>query len=217
MSSFQGRYTKFERFLAKNQHTKRKVLNFGNWCSGKVSKIGHHFRKYSVLEIDDIKNISNKPCAPKIVFFNNEKIRNIQKILTKKIDFESQILALLETSPLHQFLTKFFLNFVSIPWKLDNLYYHREQDWCNEYIFVWVAEKAMETDELLLIEITPKTLLSRAVTLDSKYKALHRVQYSIVKDSNVDLGGCFLNCPKKYLNMRKYVIGNYWKWEYILG
>ena len=24
----------------------------------------------------------------------------------------------------------------------------QEQDWCNEYIFVWVAEKAMETDEL---------------------------------------------------------------------
>ena len=37
--------TKFERFLPKNQHTQRKLLNFENWCSGELSKIGHHFRK----------------------------------------------------------------------------------------------------------------------------------------------------------------------------
>ena len=34
--------TKLERFLPKNQHTQRKLLNFENW---EVSKIGHHFRK----------------------------------------------------------------------------------------------------------------------------------------------------------------------------
>ena len=37
--------TKFEIFLRKNQHTQRKLLNFENWVSGKVSKIGHHFSK----------------------------------------------------------------------------------------------------------------------------------------------------------------------------
>ena len=36
--------TKLERFLPKNQHTRRKVLNFENWC-WEVSKIGYHFRK----------------------------------------------------------------------------------------------------------------------------------------------------------------------------
>ena len=36
---------KFEGFLPKNQHTQRKLLNFENWISGKVSKIGCHFRK----------------------------------------------------------------------------------------------------------------------------------------------------------------------------
>ena len=30
--------TKLERFLLKNQDTRRKLLNFENWCSGEVSK-----------------------------------------------------------------------------------------------------------------------------------------------------------------------------------
>ena len=38
--SFQGRDTKLERFLAIG--TQRKSLNFENWSSGEVSKIGHH-------------------------------------------------------------------------------------------------------------------------------------------------------------------------------
>ena len=36
--------TKFERFLPKNQHTQRKLLNFENWVNGEVSKIGHHLK-----------------------------------------------------------------------------------------------------------------------------------------------------------------------------
>ena len=32
--SFKTRDTKFERFLHKNQHTKRKLLNFENWTNG---------------------------------------------------------------------------------------------------------------------------------------------------------------------------------------
>ena len=31
--------TKLERFLPKNQHTQRKLLNFENWVNGKVSKV----------------------------------------------------------------------------------------------------------------------------------------------------------------------------------
>ena len=30
--------TKLERFLPKNQHTQRKLLNFENWISGEISK-----------------------------------------------------------------------------------------------------------------------------------------------------------------------------------
>ena len=32
--SFQTRGTKLERFLPKNQHTQRKLLNFENWTNG---------------------------------------------------------------------------------------------------------------------------------------------------------------------------------------
>ena len=35
--------TKLERFLPKNQHTQRKLLNFEFWINGKLSKIRHHF------------------------------------------------------------------------------------------------------------------------------------------------------------------------------
>ena len=45
LSCFQAGYTKVKRFLPKNQHTQRKLLNFENWVDGEVSKIGHHFRK----------------------------------------------------------------------------------------------------------------------------------------------------------------------------
>ena len=41
--SFQAEGTKLERFLHKNQHTQRKLLNFEFWINGKLSKIGHHF------------------------------------------------------------------------------------------------------------------------------------------------------------------------------
>ena len=36
--SFQGRDTKLVRFLHKNQHTQRELLNLENWINGKVSK-----------------------------------------------------------------------------------------------------------------------------------------------------------------------------------
>ena len=42
---FQTGGTKLERFLPKNQHTQRKLLNFENWVNEEVSKIEHHFRK----------------------------------------------------------------------------------------------------------------------------------------------------------------------------
>ena len=41
--SIQAGGTKLERFLHKNQHTQRKLLNFEFWINGELSKIGHHF------------------------------------------------------------------------------------------------------------------------------------------------------------------------------
>ena len=47
--------TKVKRFLPKNQHTQKKLLNFENWVNGEVLEIGHHFSKESDLKIDGIK------------------------------------------------------------------------------------------------------------------------------------------------------------------
>ena len=52
---FQMGDTRLERFLPKNQHTQRKLLNLENWCSGELSKIGHRFNNKSDLKIDVIK------------------------------------------------------------------------------------------------------------------------------------------------------------------
>ena len=35
---FSSGYTKLERFLPKNQHSQRKLLNFEHWVNGEVSK-----------------------------------------------------------------------------------------------------------------------------------------------------------------------------------
>ena len=43
--SIQKGGTKLERFLPKNQHAQRKLLNFENWVNVEVSNIGHHFSK----------------------------------------------------------------------------------------------------------------------------------------------------------------------------
>ena len=40
---FSNKGTKLERFLPKNQHIQRKLLNSKFWINDKLSKIGHHF------------------------------------------------------------------------------------------------------------------------------------------------------------------------------
>ena len=67
--------TKLERFLPKNPHTQKKLLNFENWVNWEVSKIGHHLRRYS-----DLKNVHSKKCAPKLIFFYETKLRKIRII-----------------------------------------------------------------------------------------------------------------------------------------
>ena len=42
--SFQMGGTRLERFLHKNQHTQRKLLNFEFWINGEMSNIGHHLK-----------------------------------------------------------------------------------------------------------------------------------------------------------------------------
>ena len=76
--------TKLERFLPKNQHTQRKLLNFEFWINGELSKIGHHFSNKVIQKLILSKNVNNKKCAPKLVFFN-KKMRKIWMIFDKEI------------------------------------------------------------------------------------------------------------------------------------
>lgn len=70
-----------ERFLHGNQRTRRGLLSFEIWINGKLSKIGHHF---SNKELILSKNVNNKKCGPKLVIFNEKKLRKIRMIFEKE-------------------------------------------------------------------------------------------------------------------------------------
>jgi len=51
-------------------------MNFENWCNGEPSK---NFRNDMILKMLS-KDVNNKKCASKLVFFNEKKIRKIWMI-----------------------------------------------------------------------------------------------------------------------------------------
>ena len=53
--SFQA---KLERFLHKNQHTQRKLLNFENWVNGEVSKSAKIWLSKSIFYVKNYLNLS---------------------------------------------------------------------------------------------------------------------------------------------------------------
>ena len=57
--SFQAGGTKLERFLPKNQHTQRKLLNFENWVNGEVSKSAKIWLSKSIFYIKNYPNLSH--------------------------------------------------------------------------------------------------------------------------------------------------------------
>ena len=91
------------------------------------------------------KNIKIKKRAPKLVLFNEKKWERFGWFLTYKIDFESKILAIFDSSLLIQnskfnnflwlcwFLGKILSKFVSTVWKLQNLYCRNDKPstYCN--------------------------------------------------------------------------------------
>ena len=58
LRSFQTGGTKLERFLHKNQHTQRKLLNFENWCKGEVSKSAKKWLSKSIFYVKNHLNLS---------------------------------------------------------------------------------------------------------------------------------------------------------------
>jgi hypothetical protein len=84
-------------------------------------------------DVKIVKNVNNKECAPKMIFFNEIFLQRFASFLTQKVDLEGQIFALFDNSLLHQFssqnsivsfwnidLVKNILNSVSLAWILDN-------------------------------------------------------------------------------------------------
>ena len=67
-----------ERFLHKNQHTQRKLLNFEFWIKCKLSKIGHHLSNKVIKKLILSNNFKNKKCAPKLVFSMKKKLERFQ-------------------------------------------------------------------------------------------------------------------------------------------
>ena len=80
--SFQAGSTKLERFLHKNQHTQRKLLNLEFWINGELSKTGHHYRNKVIKKLILSKNVNNKKRAPKLEFFNEKKGERFRWFLT---------------------------------------------------------------------------------------------------------------------------------------
>ena len=95
----------------------------------------------------------NKTCAFKLVFFNEKKWERLGWFLTQKIDFESQLLALFDTSPLHQFskfnyflcvswfLGKNISNSVPPAWKLINMYINDNTPYFKKYFVIVATQK----------------------------------------------------------------------------
>ena len=103
-----------------------KSLNFENWSSGELSKIGHHFRKY-------------KNCGPKFVFFNKKIDKDSDDFWCRKLTLKVKFWHFL--TPSHYtnsqnsiisfdyswFLGKNLSNFIYPDLKLHNLYCHTGQ------------------------------------------------------------------------------------------
>ena len=57
-----------------------KLPNFGSPSSDGSSKVGRHFSNKVVLKLKLAKNAFYKKGAPKLIFFNEKKIRKIRMI-----------------------------------------------------------------------------------------------------------------------------------------
>ena len=54
-------------------------MNFEFWINGELSKIRHRFSNKVISKFILSKNVNNKKCAPKLIFFdeNKEKDSNV--------------------------------------------------------------------------------------------------------------------------------------------
>ena len=137
LRSFQTKDTELERFLFKNQHTKRKLLNFEFWINGEVSKSARIWLSKSIFYVKNHPTLSN--------FFSQKNTNSgphFSLTFFDKINFQITLLLkwghIFDSSPIIQnskfnkflwvcwFLCKNLSNSIPPAWKLHNLYCHNE-------------------------------------------------------------------------------------------
>ena len=68
------------------------------------NKVPEKFTDYTLSFMEKLKlskNVNNKKCAPKLIFFNEKKIERFGQFLMQKIDFESQKFAIFDNQLLN--------------------------------------------------------------------------------------------------------------------
>ena len=73
---------KLERCLSKNQHTKRKLLNFENWCNGKLLKSALIWISKSIFYVKNQRNPSQFFLMKNIQLGAHFLIHNINFLIT---------------------------------------------------------------------------------------------------------------------------------------
>ena len=67
-------------FWPRIKYSQMKLPNFGSPSGDSLSKIGRHFSNKAVLKLKAAKKAFYKKDAPKLIFFNEKKIRKIRMI-----------------------------------------------------------------------------------------------------------------------------------------
>ena len=96
---FKWRVQNWNRFLPENQHTQGNywILTIG--LMERCQELGTILENKVIKKLMLSKNVKNKKCAPTLIFFNEKKWERFQYFFTLKIDLESQIKTLVDTSP----------------------------------------------------------------------------------------------------------------------
>ena len=57
-------------------------------CNTVLPKIGHHISNKMISKLKLSKNVSQKTCGPKLIFFNEKNLKRFEPFFTQKIAFE---------------------------------------------------------------------------------------------------------------------------------
>ena len=136
------------------------------------------------------KNVKNKKCAPKLIFFNEKKIeKDSDDFWSRKFTLNVRFWHFL--TPPHYtnlqnsmisfdfswFLAKNLSNFVSLPWKLHNRYCHRNHTTKQKKTLnksFWPSKSGFEICK-------PRVILARNLFIYTYISSLHCVEFILMR------------------------------------